>query len=353
MSSSRLLIYGAYGYTGNLIARSAVARGWSPIVAGRDADRVESLAVELGVEGRSFDVGAAQDHLKDVDVVLHCAGPFSATAAPMMAACLSTGTHYLDITGEMDIFEHAIALTEQAAKAGVVLCPGVGFDVVPTDCLAARLVEELPDATRLSLAILAPPSLSPGTMKTLVEGVAVGARRRRGGAIEAVRFGSEIRMIDFGDGPVPAANTTVADLSTAFRSTGIADITTYAALSDAQVRQFKMLDSIRPLIRLAPISRLLKKLAAPADGPDAAERAAQPSAVWGEVKNAAGETRVGRIRLANSYSLTVDSSLGLAQHLLEQAPADGGTYTPSQLVGWQFVERLPGCEPIAVSIPQH
>src|SRR5687768_6133545 len=109
----------------------------------------------------------------------------------MMAECLSTGTHYLDITGEMDIFEHAIALTEQAAKAGVVLCPGVGFDVVPTDCLAVRLAEELPDATRLSLAILAPQSLSPGTMKTLVEGVAVGARRRRGGAIEAVRFGSE------------------------------------------------------------------------------------------------------------------------------------------------------------------
>lgn len=350
-SSSRLLIYGAYGYTGNLIARSAVARGWSPIVAGRDAARVESLAGELDVEGRSFDVDAAQDHLENVDVVLHCAGPFSATAAQMMAACLSTGTHYLDITGEMDVFEHAIALAEQAAKAGVVLCPGVGFDVVPTDCLAARLAEELPDATRLSLAILAPPSLSPGTVKTLVEGVAVGARRRVGGAIEAVRFGSEIRMIDFGDGPIPAANTTVADLSTAFRSTGIADITTYAALSVAQIRQLKMLDGIRPLLRLAPLSRLLKKLVAPADGPDAADRAAQPSAAWGEVENAVGETRVGRIRLANSYSLTVDSSLGLAQHLLERAPAEGGMYTPSQLVGWQFVERLPGCERIAVSIP--
>ncbi|MFC9918982.1 saccharopine dehydrogenase family protein [Agromyces binzhouensis] len=350
--SSRLLIYGAYGYTGDLIARSAVARGWSPIVAGRNAARVESLARELGVEGRSFDLSAAQEHLEGVDVVLHCAGPFSATAAPMMAACLSTGTHYLDITGEMDVFEHADSLTQEASEAGVVLCPGVGFDVVPTDCLAARLAEELPDATRLSLAILGPPSLSPGTVKTLIEGMAVSARRRVGGVIEAVEFGSDIRMIDFGDGPTQSANATVADLSSAFRSTGIGNITTYAAVSDAQVRQFRMLHGIRRLIRFAPVSRLLKKLAAPAHGPDAAERAAQPGAVWGEVENAAGETRVGRIRLANSYTLTVDSSLGLAQHLLEQAPAEGGTCTPSQLVGWQFVEGLPGSEPIAVSVLQ-
>lgn len=353
MSGGRVLIYGAYGYSGNLIARSAVARGWSPIVAGRDATRVESLAGELGVEGRSFDLSAAADHLDGVDVVLHCAGPFSATAAPMIAACLTTGTHYLDITGEMDVFEHAFALNDEAAKAGVVLCPGVGFDVVPTDCLAARLAEELPDATRLSLAIIPPPSLSPGTVKTVVEGVAIGARRRVGGAIEAVKLGSEVRMIDVGDGPVAVVNTTVADLSTAFRSTGIADITTYAALSDAQVKQFMMLDSIRGLVRLAPVMWLLKKLSAPADGPDMAHRSAEPSAVWGEVSNESGETRVGRIRLENSYSLTVDASLGLAEHLIEQAPAAGGTYTPSQLVGWQFVERLPGSEPIAVAIPEH
>jgi short subunit dehydrogenase-like uncharacterized protein len=353
MGNDRVLIYGAYGYSGDLITRSAVARGWSPIVAGRNAARVESLAAELGVEGRSFDLSAAAEHLEGIDVVLHCAGPFSATAAPMMAACIETGTHYLDITGEMDVVEHAFALSEQAAKAGVVLCPGAGYDVVPTDCLAARLAEELPEATRLSLAIVGPPSLSPGTVKTLLEGVAVGARRRVGGAIEPVKLGSDIRMIDVGDGPIPVANVAVADLSTAFRSTGIPDITTYAALSDAQLRQFRMLNGIRGLVRLAPVTWLLKKLAAPAAGPDATRRAAEPSAAWGEVANAAGETRVGWVRLENAYSLTVDAALGLAQHLLEQAPAMGGTYTPSQLVGWQFVERLPGCEPIAVSIPQH
>ncbi len=349
MSNRRLLIYGAYGYTGDLIARAAVAQGWSPVLAGRDAARVHRLAAELGVDARPFALVAAAEHLDDIDVVLHCAGPFSATAAPMISACLSNRTHYLDITGEIDVFESAFVLDQAAAAAGVVICPGAGFDVVPTDCLAARLAEELPDATRLSLAFRAPAALSPGTSKTTVEGLAGGAKRRSGGEIETVRFASEIRMIDFGDGPKPAANAAWGDVATAYRSTGIGDITVYMALPPGQITQLKRLNAIRPVVGLPPVTWLLKKIAGRAKGPDAEARASQHTDVWGEVENAAGETRVGRIRVANPYALTVDASLGLARHLLDHPPDVGGSRTPSQLVGWRFVETLPGSEPITVT----
>ncbi|MCH2899060.1 hypothetical protein K3W01_15090, partial [Listeria monocytogenes] len=74
-----------------------------------------------------------------------------ATSTPMIAACRAAGTHYVDITGEIAVFEQAPAGDAEAREAGIVVCPGVGFDVIPTDCLAACLKEALPDAQRLAL----------------------------------------------------------------------------------------------------------------------------------------------------------------------------------------------------------
>lgn len=153
MSHDRLLIYGTYGYTGELIARQAVAEGRSPVLSGRNASKVAALAQTLGLDARPFDLDAdtLAGQLTDIDVVLHCAGPFIDTAPAMVDACIATGTHYLDITGEIEVFEHIFARHATAREAGAVLCPGAGFDVVPTDCLAAALAEELPDATSLAL----------------------------------------------------------------------------------------------------------------------------------------------------------------------------------------------------------
>ena len=148
------MIYGANGYTGELIARAAVSRGLKPVLAGRSRDKVQALARELGLEARVFsleDDVRLLTQIKGHDLVLHCAGPFSATAAPMMEACLRANAHYLDITGEIAVFEHAQSLNDRARAAGVVICPGVGFDVVPTDCVAAALKNAMPDATHLAL----------------------------------------------------------------------------------------------------------------------------------------------------------------------------------------------------------
>jgi short subunit dehydrogenase-like uncharacterized protein len=163
------MIYGANGYTGELIAREAVERGLAPVLAGRQRSRIEPLAKELGLPFRVFSTGNAAEMaegLAGVGVVLNCAGPFSATAAAMIRGCLNAGAHYLDVTGEIPVFEEAQGFHREAQAAGVVVCPGVGFDVIPTDCVAAALKAALPDATQLVLGFDTASPLSPGTAKT-------------------------------------------------------------------------------------------------------------------------------------------------------------------------------------------
>ncbi len=141
------LIYGANGYTGELIAREAAARGMKPILAGRSQNKIEPLAKELGLVFRTFsleDKKSLDYTLKEVDFVIHCAGPFSLTSAQMVNGCLRTGTHYLDITGEIQVFEEMAARIAKAKDAGIMIMPGVGFDVVPTDSLACHLKNRMP-----------------------------------------------------------------------------------------------------------------------------------------------------------------------------------------------------------------
>ena len=174
------MIYGANGYTGRLLADLAVRRGFRPILAGRSVEKIRPLARERGMDHRAFSLDRPE--LEGVAAVVHMAGPFSATSRPMVDACLAARVHYLDITGEIEVFEAVLSRDAEARAAGIVLLPGVGFDVVPTDCLAAMLHRRLPDATHLELAFDARGKASAGTAKTAVEGLANGGRARIDGA---------------------------------------------------------------------------------------------------------------------------------------------------------------------------
>ncbi len=171
------MIYGANGFTGELIAREAKALGLNPIIAGRNKNVIKALAEELGLRSRVFDLLDQQQlakQLSDLQLILNCAGPFSATSIALIKGCIQTGTHYLDISGEISVFEYAYSQNIQAKASNIVLCPGVGFDIIPTDCLAAKLKQALPDANYLALGFDSNSSLSPGTAKTAVEAIALG-----------------------------------------------------------------------------------------------------------------------------------------------------------------------------------
>lgn len=338
------MIYGANGYTGELIAAEAVARGMRPILAGRSHDRVVKLASERDLPSRVFPVESPD--LDGVGVVLHCAGPFSKTSAPMLEACLRSGVHYLDITGEIDVFEHAHAQHQRAGDAGVVVCPGVGFDVIPTDCLAASLSEAMPDATHLALGFDSRMRLSPGTQKTSLESLGIGGRVRRDGRLVLAPMGGSVRHIDFGAGEKMAATIPWGDVATAYYTTGIPNIEVYVPSSPKRARSLRLANLLRPILRGSMLQQMLKSRV-PQTGPDHEMRAKTPVFVWGEARNEAGEVRVARVKTPNGYDLTVTGSLEFVSHLLEHRPA-GGYYTPSQLLGADLVSKLPGCGPMVL-----
>jgi short subunit dehydrogenase-like uncharacterized protein len=341
------MIYGANGYTGELIAREAATRGLRPILAGRRAASVAALAAELGLDHRVFSAEAPA--LTGVGLLLNCAGPFSATAPPLMRACLQVPAHYLDITGEIDVYEFAYTLASDARAAGVVICPGVGFDVIPTDCVARALVEALPDATHLALGFETSAGLSPGTAKTAVEGLAGGCKIRRDGKIVTIPMGLHTRQIDFGRGPRTAMAFPWGDVSTAYYTTGIANIEVFMAVPSALPWGAWLGNLLGPLLGLTPVQTALKKWAGTITGPTARARAASPCYVWGEVRNAAGGVRTARIRTANGYDVTIHGALAVVQTLLSRNDGEVGSLTPARLCGVQLITGLPGSGPLRFS----
>lgn len=338
------MIYGANGYTGELVAREAVRCGLKPVLAGRSREKIAPLARELGLEARGFgldDAAQAAAQIKGQALVLNCAGPFSATAAPIMEACLQAHAHYLDITGEIAVFEWAQSLHARARAAGIVICPGVGFDVIPTDCVAAALKAALPDATHLALGFDSRSGMSPGTAKTSIEGLAQGGKLRRDGKIVNVPLAYKVRRIDFGDGEKEAMTIPWGDVSTAYHTTGIANIEVYIPGSPAMIANAKRANYIRPLLRLGFVQRLLKaRIGKTVKGPSEQKRAQLPTFVWGEASNALGQKKTARIRTANGYSLTVSGSLAAVEFLMGNEAA-AGAYTPAKLFGADLVTRLP------------
>src|SRR5208283_3402037 len=219
--SAALMVYGATGYVGEHVARTAGRLGIKAIIAGRGADRLDRVGGETGLERRAFgldDPAAIDRALKNVAVVLNCAGPFKYTAEPLVEGCLRSGAHYLDLTGEIPVYEALQAKDTQAKASGVMLLPGVGFDVVPTDCLALHLKLRLPTATRLRLAFqtIGPAGLPPGTQRTAIELLQYGDCVRRDGRLKRPRAAGKTISVDFGEGPVAAQVAPWGDVFTAY-----------------------------------------------------------------------------------------------------------------------------------------
>jgi short subunit dehydrogenase-like uncharacterized protein len=331
------LIYGANGYTGELIAREAIQRGHRPILGGRSAEKVEPLARELGLESRAFPLDAPR--LDGVSLVLHCAGPFVQTSAPMVRACLEAGVHYLDITGEISVFESIFALDEEAQRRNVMLVPGVGFDVVPTDCLAAKLAAQLPDATELLLAFHSKGGeLSRGTMKTMIESIGEGGAIRRDGRIVRVPVAFDAREIPFSAGTRSAMTIPWGDVSTAFHSTGIPNIRVYLATPRKAIARARRIRRFLPLLSPKPIRRLLQILANRRTGPDAEKRASGRVYLWGEVSNPR-ESRSMTLETPEGYAFTAVAAVSAVERVL--AEPRGGAFTPSRAFGMNFVDQIP------------
>lgn len=343
--TATFLIYGANGYTGSLVAHAAVAQGRQPILAGRNAEVVATVARELGLSHRIFPLDhpkAVEEGIRDVPVVLHCAGPFAHTSKPMADACLRSGTHYLDITGEVAVFESLAARDQEAKSAKVMLLPGVGFDVVPTDCLAAHLKRRLPSASRLSLGFQTFGRVSRGTATTMAENIASGGLVRQGGILRKVPAAWKTRVIDFGAGPTGAITIPWGDVATAFYSTGIPNIEVYTAAPRGMRIAARASRHLGWLLGSSIVQSVLKhRIRAGPPGPTDAQRARRKSFLWGEAEDAAGQRVVSRLRGPEAYTMTVHTALAIVERVLA-GEAPSGFQTPSRAYGCDFILGLEG-----------
>ncbi len=346
MDSTSFLLYGANGYTGGLIAKYAGQYGLNAILAGRRQEAIKPLADQLNLSYKVFDLSNTTQliaALQEVKVVVHAAGPFSDTARQMIDACLQTGTHYLDINGDISVFEQIKSLDALAKEKNIMLLPGVGFDVVPTDCMALHLKNKLPDATHLKLAFASiGGGVSHGTAMTIVNKLGEGGAARENNKIVKKPLGEKGMWLDFGTKKLFVMSIPWGDVSTAHFTTGIPNIETYTAVKPVAYKLIKWQRLFNWLLRTQAVKNIIrKKIRNRPAGPDDDVRKKAKSLVWGEARNANGQTITGHFSCADGYTLTALSSLIIAKKVLEEN-FKTGYQTPAGCYGEDLIMEIPG-----------
>jgi len=344
-SKTRFLLYGAYGYTGRLATELAAAKKLDVVLAGRNMDALVGLGDRLNLPTRVLgltDANQLSEALKDIACVVHMAGPFAATSAPMLSACLATQTNYVDITGEIEVFEAMWSREQEIKRAGITAVPGAGFDVVPTDCLAAYVASKLEQPASLVIALRGLESASQGTLRTAIRQVSKPVLCRRGGAIVALHDRSP-RWIDFGSGDEPCVPVSWGDVATAFHSTGVGNITVYFRRTKLLLSADILGKLLGPLFRsrigqrgLATMVRSLP------EGPTHAERIGNRGTIWAEAIDCSGSSAKATLSTPDAYDFAANSALEIASRIIS-LPAALGLVTPFQAFGPDFVLSLPGC----------
>jgi len=346
------LLYGANGYTGKLIAQRAKERGLTPVLGGRNKEAVVKLANELGLRHDVFECSDPKEvaaHLEKYGAVLHCAGPFQFTSRAMVEGCVLAKCHYLDITGEISVLDSLLKQSDRFAAAGIAVIPGVGFDVVPTDCAALKLKAALPSATKLTLAFLATGRPSRGTLSTMIEKLGSGSCQRKDGKIIAVPMGSRTRYVKFTTNDSLCVQIPWGDVASAYYSTGIGNIEVFTASNAAMVAIMKGMMIAKPILEAPVAKKALKKLVGNSGGgPSAEVRRNTFCRVWGEVENDKGERKQIMLQTPNGYDLTVESSLAAVVQVIEGKVAPGA-WTPSKAFGPEFVYGLPGVKELSAN----
>ena len=340
-----VLVYGATGYTGRLIVAEAQARGLRPILAGRDRARLQVLADATGLKTRVVDLldSCGMDAaLRQARVVLNCAGPFATTARPLVDACLRRGVHYLDIAAEVKTFVAGAARDGEARSRGIMLMPGVGFDVVPTDCLSAHVVRRMPAAQALAIGLSGLSLLSRGSARTMASQVNEGVWIRRRGQLESVTPGTVQHEFDYGEGPRESLAISWADVVSAYYTTGVPDIAVHFEATAVVVAHETSLRLLRPLVRSQLWKQTLNQLAELLpDGPEAGEREQRRAVVVVEARGPDGRVARSRLTCPEAYSMTARTAVAITRRVLS-GDLEVGFQTPARVYGADFVLQFPG-----------
>ncbi len=313
------MLYGAAGHSGSLIAQHACEAGHRPLLAGRSELTLKALARRLDLPYREVgldDPIALRECLSDVDLVLNAAGPFLHTAAVLAEACLSSGSHYLDISNELQVFRTHYDLNHRAEQAAITLMPGVGFGVVATNCLARSVSDAVGGAETLEVvARVASAQPGPGVAATRSENIPFGGWIRRGGQLQPQELGLGITTLSFPDGDLPIMAVPTGDLEAAFQATSAANFVAYSAL-------------IEP--------------------PDQAESPESPlyrSFGWARAVGGDGASSEAWLETGESYHYTSRIAVRAVEETLDRALA--GAFSPAAAFGSEFAFSVEGTKAIA------
>ena len=339
------LLYGCTGYTGRLILQHALRAGLRPVIASRDRNAVAELAAQHGLAFKSFDLSRIDDiepHIAGFFLVFNAAGPYSQTAIPMVQACLRQRVHTLSLAAEIPILEQLRTFHAQALDRRVTIGVGLGFDVMPTDCLASMVKERLPDASWLVIGMDGHNRMSPGSMKEFIEQVGEHPLWIRVNG-KLVATGLKTRWLDYGDGRKLSSLISWGDVSTAYHSTGIGNIEVYCSVSRADWLLVRAIAALRFLIRFRAVRSALNRCVdLLVTGPDADRRETDVSLLVAEGGNRAGARVCLHLTTPSAYRITYQIAVYAIQHVLEHPAGAGGVYTPSQLLGSASILDLEG-----------
>jgi short subunit dehydrogenase-like uncharacterized protein len=343
MSHTTWMIYGATGTTGTLIAEEAIRRGHQPVLAGRSAAALAALGKRLNLPWRAIGLDAPdqlQPAVSDVDALLNAAGPFIATAPPLVEACLAAGTHYLDIAGEIPVLQYLFARDQAARERNISLIGGVGFGVVASNGLVKYVADQLPGATTLELAVKADnQQTSQGATKSRLEVLAGGGRVYRDGCLVPYRLGKGLKALRFPDGTFDILPVPSGDLEAAYRATGIPNITAFIPFRRSAALLLPLLQwglSLRPIrgrLQAAVGKRGTRQPANQVDGQ-------RTSYAWARATNQNGHQVEAWLELGEGYHFTAASSVRAVEHVRRDRPS--GALAPAQAFGADFVLTIEG-----------
>ena len=343
----KTLFYGITGYTGELILEEAQRQNFKPIIAGRNEGKVKALAERFDLSFRVFDLendDILNDNLSDIDLVLHCAGPFHFTTRPMIHACLRNYVHYLDLSGRVEGFEYAHSLNEQAVKQQIMLMPGVGFDVVPSDCLVAHLHQQLPDATHLTLAIaMKNGGVSRGTALSTIENLLNGATIRKNGKIVTVPLGQKTRTFQFGNWYESICATAPwGDVSTAFYTANIPNVEAYLATTEKGASMMRLTTKLKWLLKNPIVKSIAKTIikTRPA-GLSLNDRLQSESYFYAEVISKKGEKKSATLKVKDAYENTAQVAVHIVKKIVN-GNYNIGFQTPGGCFGAELILEIEG-----------
>ncbi len=345
MSDGTWLIYGANGYTGKLVAEEAVRRGHRPLLAGRSAEKIKPVAGRTGLDYVVADLynhDGLKKALSGINLIFNAAGPFIHTSTQLIEACLEYGINYTDITGEIPVFQNTFSFDNRAKKQGIVLMSGIGFDVIPTDCLARYVADRVPGAVELELAFTGLSHISPGTMKTMVEMIPGGGLVRRNGKLVPYPLGRGAKQILFPGGTRTAIPILWGDLETAYHSTGIPNITTLMSYPPAMIPFLPAgIAVLKTAFASAAIRRMVQTFIGMAvKGPDEHARETGRSYIWARAADAQGNEKQAWLDIPETYQFTAVAGVLAVEKILSLHPT--GALTPSMAFGADFVLGVDG-----------